>query len=155
MSKGWNDWCESQKPKVDPNDRKKMRVWLRQPMRKNPDGTPAYRTQQSDKDKADINKIIGRFDAKGMMRLQDQITFDEEALIDVTAMDYHQAKTLQVRVEQEFDQLPSAVRNQFDNDPEKYVAFLNRPTEAKDDISKGETSTEVEIKEEAPVEPIE
>lgn len=132
MSKSWKLHCEAND--IEFTDRDAMRNFHRVPMDRNPDGTPNYVTQQSDKDAADINKILRKYDAKGLLALQQQVTMDETALIDLTGPDYLESMNIITRVNQEFEQLPSEVRNEFKNNPQLYLEFLSKPTPAADEV---------------------
>lgn len=132
MSMEWARFCA--KTGVDPNDKESMRVWNRHEPRINKDGTPKYITQQSDKDAADINKIIKKFDAKGILNLKNQVKIDEEKLIDVTVASFQEAQFTIGRVMTEWEDLPSDIKKKFKNDPKNYIQFLAKDTPANEQI---------------------
>jgi len=149
MSHAWKIFCD--KSGVDPNDRDAMRDFYRKPMPRNDDGTPAYVTQQSDKDRADINKIINRFDAKDIIGLQGKFAEDESSLVDVPSTTYLEAMQTQKRVESEFMELRADVRASFGNDPARYLDFLARPTAAKEQVQEVKTAVKENKTVEEPV----
>lgn len=91
-------------------------------------------TEQAHKDACDLNHIIKKYDRKGVMRLQQQVTVDEEALLDLVGFDYQTAEQNLARVRSEFEMLPSEVRFKFRNDPGEYLKYLSRPQKAADEV---------------------
>lgn len=85
-------------------------------------------TNQADKDAADVNKIVARFDrtqnildlVSGEMRQPSWGDFSSVG-------DYHSMMGAITRAQQAFDALKSDIRNRFDNDPAKLIAFLDDP----------------------------
>ena len=152
MSRTWAKFCEEQG--IDTNDRQALRIWGGTTTKRNDDGSPAFTTEQKDRDRSDINNIVRQFDAKGILELQNQFSMDETVLAGINGNDYHASQNLLAKVNQEFEQLPSKVRNEFNNSPEAYVEFLARPTEAKDQIDELDLKPKKKKVVEAPVEPV-
>lgn len=84
------------------------------------------RTQQHFKDETDINKIIQRAINTGDTTVF--TTTQRAQYYDVSSFDgYQEALNRIADVEDDFYSLPSKVRKEFDNDPDKYVAFMADP----------------------------
>lgn len=81
-------------------------------------------TQQQFKDDCDINKIMERFKATGMLNHFNKFegTYD-----DVPAISYTEAIETKLKVETMFQELPSAIRRDFDEDPTKFLMAINDP----------------------------
>lgn len=81
-------------------------------------------TKQADKDSADINKIMARFEKTGT--LPDTLGIMREPRYgDFTAVkDYHATLSAIRDVERWFGAFPAAFRNRFDNDIQKFINFM-------------------------------
>lgn len=88
--------------------------------------TEPTRTQQHFKNETDINQIVKRAIATGNQAI---FTPTQRAqFYDCTAyQDFQSALDMLGDVEDDFSSLPSAVRKQFGNDVERYVAFMSDP----------------------------
>lgn len=85
-------------------------------------------TNQSDKDAADINKIVARFDRTG--NILDLVSGEMRKPVwgDFSSIgDYHSMMGAVTRAQQLFDALSSDIRNRFENDPAKLIDFLQDP----------------------------
>lgn len=86
--------------------------------------TGTSRTQQSMKDEADINVIVKRFNATGMLpqsRLPPKYG-------DFTGVGtFQEAQIILRQATESFMRLPAAVRKRFDNDPAAFVDFATDP----------------------------
>ncbi|WNK13378.1 MAG: internal scaffolding protein [Microvirus sp.] len=86
--------------------------------------TDASKTQQQFKDETDINVILERFGITGQM----PITTMQPLAGDFTAIeDYQQALNAVHAAEQNFMQLPSKIRDKFNQDSRKFVDFCVDP----------------------------
>lgn len=86
-------------------------------------------TKQSFKDQADINAMVEKYRLSGEWGSEN---VRQPVYADVSGLgDYQEACNVVIRARSMFDALPSKVRERFDNDPGKMVAFLsveeNRP----------------------------
>lgn len=82
------------------------------------------RTQQQFKDECDVNNILRNYVSTGVLTH----TSDKEIFFaDVSAApsDYYEARKLLNDSKVAFDQLPSYVRERFDNNPYNVVKFLS------------------------------
>lgn len=82
-------------------------------------------TQQHFRDECDINNIVKRYNATGLIR---QIPGDP-IYADFTQLpkDYHDALGRVIEAQEAFMRLSSNVRAQFDNDPAAFVEFAVDP----------------------------
>lgn len=83
-------------------------------------------TEQSHKDEVNINNIIRRhgidiIQKTAMLRSQD-FKFD-----DITGNDFQEAMQIIAKAQQEFDNMPSALRKQFNNNPAEFLDFVQNP----------------------------
>lgn len=97
-------------------------------------------TQQSALDECDINKIVKKFEQSGMLT---HVSAKVAQYGDFSnAPDYAGAMRLVKSAEDMFMALPASVRERFDNDPERMVAFVgdpqNRAEAAKMGLLRGE-----------------
>lgn len=92
------------------------------------------RTKQAFKDECDINNIV----SKAMKAGELQGMINPPRYADVAdAPRYHEALTLVVEAQAQFDALPSAVRKRFANDPANFLEFANDPSSAEEMIKLG------------------
>lgn len=90
------------------------------------------KTRQSEKDSADINVIVKRFAAQGVISLNSK----PGLFLDVSEMgDYREAVEQVRQADEFFMQLSSAVRKRFDNDPAVFLDFVSNP-ENRDEMAK-------------------
>lgn len=80
------------------------------------------RTKQSHKDECDINRIIRKYDSQGILT---HLNTMEAQYGDVTGVDFQSAMDLVIRAQGMFDALPSAIRNEFGNDPARFLDFMD------------------------------
>lgn len=131
MSKAFGDYVEQSGLVFDNREDRlaEFRRWKKE--------TKVYgesRTEQHHADDLDLNKVFPKFDKAGMARLKQQVTVDEEALMDLVGMDYTKSMMELKRVESEFNELPSGVRNKFKNEPGEYLKYLSRPQKAAEEV---------------------
>lgn len=81
-------------------------------------------TIQSPKDDSDINQIMEKFQRTGLIE-HVQKSARYENLPDV--IEFHEAMNIVLEAEKSFEGLPSTVRREFDNDPAKFLAFIDDP----------------------------
>jgi phage internal scaffolding protein len=80
------------------------------------------RTQQHQKDECDINLIIKRHTPEQIALMATQ---NEGQYGDATSVDYHAAQNIIANANTMFNDLPSEIRNQFDNDPAAFLDFTS------------------------------
>jgi len=81
-------------------------------------------TKQSFKDECDINNVMGRYLTSGEMPLINQ---QAPQYLDVTGYDYQSAMELVAGAQSLFEEIPSDIRNRFQNDPAQFLDFCSNP----------------------------
>lgn len=91
-------------------------------------GEDAYdgMTQQQFKDECDINNIMAKYEATGLVRVRETYMRGEYADLS-NAPDYQTALNIVIRAQDSFDALPASLRKRFSNDPEEFLAFVHDP----------------------------
>ncbi len=80
-------------------------------------------TKQSFGKQCDINAIVSRYEKTGML---DHVRKNPGVFVDVSNVGDYQQMTAKIRFAQEaFEQLPSALKERFQNDPAKLVEFMS------------------------------
>jgi len=80
------------------------------------------RTQQSFRDETDINNIMAKYQKTGLI---DHVNEHGASYGDQpAAADFHEAMNLVANTKSMFEELPSATREDFDNDPSKFLDFI-------------------------------
>jgi len=82
---------------------------------------PFGRTKQSFKAECDINTIIQRFLKTGQIDLANRL---EPRYGDATGLEYTQAMLTVAKAKSLFAELPAALRGRFENDPAKFLDFV-------------------------------
>lgn len=80
------------------------------------------RTKQSFKAECDINQILARYQRTGVLDFQQKYA---PQYGDVTAIDFQKAQFMIAEANGLFAQMPSKLRARFDNDPAKFLAFVD------------------------------
>lgn len=88
----------------------------------------ASMTQQSFKDECDVNVIMSRYLKTGI--LPDNLSQREAQYLDCEVQDFQYAMQLVAGAQSLFNNLPSSIRNRFDNDPARLLAFVNDESNA-------------------------
>lgn len=87
--------------------------------------TEPGRTKQAFKDECDINTIVKRFGLTGELPVNRRApTYGDYSNIG----NFHDAMNAVLEANETFSKLPARIRSQFDNDPEKFVAFSVQST---------------------------
>lgn len=82
-------------------------------------------TKQSFKDKCDVNKIISRYNATGLI---DHVSRYQGRYADVSGItDYASAFQMVKDAEKSFLELPAALREHFRNSPAAFFDFVTNP----------------------------
>lgn len=92
---------------------KKQRVQL--------DRIQPSRTKQAFKEECDINTIISRFLKTGVMNFANK---NEPRYADVTGIEFQDAMQKVAAAQSLFNELPAALRNRFENEPAKFLTFV-------------------------------
>lgn len=79
-------------------------------------------TKQAHKDECDINRIMERFQRRGV--LDHVARFEGQYGEFGDSISFHQAQQTLVAAQEAFDTLPAAVRARFKNDPAEFLDFV-------------------------------
>ncbi len=93
---------------------------------------PTYgkgRTKQTFAKESDINNIMKKFQRSGTVT---HLAKHSAQYGDVTSVDLHEALNTITQAQSMFNDLPSEVRNEFDQDPGKFLDFVQDPANAGD-----------------------
>lgn len=82
------------------------------------------KTKQSDKDQADIHKIIAKFERTGLLP-QRKATPLQGEMPQVDS--FTEAMDVIITAQQTFESLPSDIRQKFENDPKEFLDFVGNP----------------------------
>lgn len=90
------------------------------------------RTKQSFKESCDINNIIKSIDTGGLFRhlnekMPEYSDLVHDDHIGTMSNDLQTALELVQRANESFAELPAVLRKRFDNDPRKFLAFVDDP----------------------------
>jgi phage internal scaffolding protein len=79
------------------------------------------RTKQAHKKESDINYIMAKYQKTGLMtNLKNNMPNYGFA----TSNDFHTSMNIITKAQSMFDELPSTIRNKFENKPEKFLEFV-------------------------------
>lgn len=81
-------------------------------------------TKQNHKDECNVNLILARYQKTGVIEHRQEF---EAQYDDATGVDFQEAMNLVISAENMFKELPSTVRKEFENDPGKFMTFVNNP----------------------------
>lgn len=104
-------------------------------------------TRQEFKDECDLEKIIARFSTspEGLEALQMTQNYVQSRFEDVTGFVDYQTALAQVNAAEEaFMRLPAIVRTKFDNDPAKFLDFVDDPKNVDELVALGLAKKPVE-----------
>lgn len=104
-------------------DKAEMRKWCQRPGKYDANG-PIYFTEQTHKKECDINYIIKKYDKTGLISHVSQF---EAKFGDLTGQDFKTMQDTVASAKSSFEVLPSEIRKQFDNSPEKLLTFMEDP----------------------------
>lgn len=79
------------------------------------------RTKQAFKAECDINQILARYQRTGVLDFQQKHAPEYG---DVTAIDFQKAQFMIAEAKGMFAAMPAHLRSRFDNDPAKFLAFI-------------------------------
>ena len=82
------------------------------------------RTKQSFKAECDINTIMARYQSTGQMP---QLNLGNPQYEDTTGYDFQEAAQLVAAAQSQFNELPSSIRQRFENSPAKFLNFTSNP----------------------------
>lgn len=104
------------------------------------------KTKQSFRDMVNTNKIIQKYRQTGIIN---HITSKDGVYGDFSEMkDFSGALNTVIKAKQQFEGLPSEVRNRFGNDPQQLILFLQDPKNIDESVKLG-----LRVKKEEPKKP--
>jgi phage internal scaffolding protein len=98
---------------------------------------PQTLTKQSMRNECNINYIVNKFQKTGVITHRNQF---EAQYDDATGIDFKEALDMVKAGESMFAELPSAERRSFNNDPAKFMNWINNPDNQDDMIKRGYAS---------------
>lgn len=82
------------------------------------------KTKQEFKDECNINTIMARYMHTGVI---DFVNRHQAQYGDVTGIDYQECMQVVADAQTQFNELPSSIRTQFENNPAKFLDFVGNP----------------------------
>ena len=98
------------------------------------------KAKQSFQAECDINNIMAKYQKTGLL---DHINKHGESYGFASSLDFTQANQVIAKANSMFEELPSATRNRFDNDPAKFLDFVQNPDNLEEMQSLGLANTPV------------
>lgn len=96
---------------------------------------PPGRTKQSFREEADINNIIARYTKTGVL---DNLNKNPGRYADVSDLvTYPEALNVVIKSQNLFNDLPANIRERFQNEPAKLIAFLDDEKNLAESVSLG------------------
>ncbi len=92
------------------------------------------RTKQAHREECDINGILAKFQKTGLL---DFVARHSPEYGDVSSVDFQKSMQDVARTKEMFAELPSSVRNHFDNDPAAFLEFIQDPENHEEAIELG------------------
>lgn len=89
---------------------------------------PGTRVKQSFADECDINQILAKYKKTGVI---DHVSKNAQYVDCPTGLDFHDAQNLILQAQSTFDELPAHVRKEFNNDPTRFLTFVENPDNLK------------------------
>lgn len=114
--------------------KEEMREHCKRPGTTDKDGEIQYFTEQAHKEQCDVNNIIRKYDKNGLIT---HVQKFEARFGDMTGPDFKESYDKIMTAIQMFGELPSAIRNRFDNQPAELLRFMDNPENRKEAIELG------------------
>jgi len=92
------------------------------------------RTKQQFADECDINNIMSRYLKTGII---DHVRDGAPQFLDASPVEFQEAMQIVAQAETLFEELPSSIRNRFDNDPAQLLEFVHDPSNIAEAVSMG------------------
>lgn len=80
------------------------------------------RTKQSDADQCEINNIMAKYARTGAIN---HFNTHQGSYGDATGHDFQTSMNIVIDAQNMFDELPSNIRNRFENEPAQFLDFVN------------------------------
>ncbi|WNK14726.1 MAG: internal scaffolding protein [Microvirus sp.] len=92
------------------------------------------RTKQEFARECDINNIMSRYLKTGII---DHVRDSAPQFLDASVGDFQSAMEIIAQAETLFEELPSSIRNRFDNDPAQLLEFVHDPANTVEAVAMG------------------
>lgn len=92
------------------------------------------RTKQEFARECDINNIMSRYLKTGII---DHVRDSAPQFLDATGLEFQSAMELVAQAESLFEELPSSIRNRFENDPRQLLEFVHDPANVAESVAMG------------------
>jgi len=102
-----------------------------------------FLTEQHHRDTVNIHSILKRFEITGIMDHVNQYEGQYVEMLDPP--DYHEAQNKIAMIDDMFMTLPASLRREFENDPGKFVEYMNNPDNYEDIIEKGLNASHLSV----------
>ena len=122
-----NAYCVATGNCGEPTTSSVIRELCKRPGKRDENG-PIYFTEQSHKNQCDINKIIDKYDKTGIIK---HVSSFEGKFGDLTGVDFKMMQDKVANARSMFQELPSNIRKEFDNDPGRLLEFMENPDNRK------------------------
>jgi len=83
---------------------------------------PEQQAVQADKESCDINNIMAKYQQTGVI---DHVREHGARYADATGVEFNAAMQLIANAQTMFEELPSSARNHFENDPARFLDYVN------------------------------
>jgi phage internal scaffolding protein len=127
-------YCEDNNINSGPTTSPDMREHCKRPGNMDENGNPIYFTEQHHKKECDINNIIKKYDKTGLISHINNI---EGFFGDLSGDDFKTMQDQVIMASNMFDDLPSDIRNRFENEPYKLLEFMDDPNNRDEAIELG------------------
>lgn len=129
---------------VERPSREEIRAFLKYPEpERDSKGKILYVTEQAHKDSVDINKIVKKYSKTGLI---EHINHIEAAWGTLDGKDFKDMMDKITGIQEDFDRLPSPIRNKFNHNPEKMLAYLADEKNTNEAIELGLLKAHTKIK---------
>ena len=108
------------------------------------------RTVQDSRDECDVNFIMRKYERTGLLKhRQQELKYGDFSQV----VSYHEAMNVVATANSMFYELPSSIREKFDNDPGKFLEFAENPKNEAAMVEMGLKNAPIVKPEEAPPAP--
>lgn len=114
--------------------KEEMRTWCKRPGRVGKDGKLVYFTEQHHKKECDVNEIIKKYDKAGIIS---HVSKFEAKFGELRGVDFKDMQDRVANAISMFNELPSKIRNRFDNSPAELLRFMENPENRSEAIKLG------------------
>ncbi len=95
------------------------------------------KTMQHFKDNADINKIVDNFTRTGVLGMSTSVPTRKPTFGDFSNIDFQRSAEIVATADSNFELLPAAIRNRFENNVQELLDFVSDPSNKDEAISLG------------------